>query len=398
MKTATLRTALFWLATTALVASCGKQNNAMFGGEQGPPRVVTTPVRQETLPFQRRFPGETRSLKDITLVAPVAGFLDAQPAPDGSMVKANAALYRIRRARYQADLTHAEGTLTAAKAQLANSEVSLARQEELWKKRNTSEADLLNARAQRDNTAGKVTEAEADRDVARINLSDTELNAPFPGQLGVSTVSPGTWLNVGQAVGTLVQLDPIRVRFELPERLYLAHFTDQDKIGRVVVRLSLSDGEPFDQTGRIEFFDNRVDPAAGSIAAYALLPNPANRLRPGMYVQVLLQRDLGIPSLLIPQSALLSDQLGQYVYVVDGEGKAQRRNVTLGDPVDTSIVVLDGLAAGDQVVAEGLQRLRPGVAVEVVAGAAAGPQAESAPPAAPPPTAHPDQAAGGRQD
>ncbi len=370
-----LRTALLILAAAAASGGCGRQNDAMFGGDQGPPRVVTVAVQQETLPFQRRFPGETRSLKDITLVAPVAGFLDAQPAPDGSLVKAGAPLYRIRQSRYQADLTHAEGTLTAAKAQLANSEVSLGRQEELWKKRNTSEADWLNARAQRDNAAGKVTEAEADRDVARINLKDTDIVAPFPGQLGVSKVGLGTWLAVGQAVGTLVQLDPIRVRFEVPERLYLAHFADQDQIGRVKVRLGLADGAAYDQSGRIEFFDNRVDPTTGSIAAYALLPNPANRLRPGMYVRVLLERELGIPSLLIPQSALQSDQQGQYVYVIDAQGKAERRNVSLGDPAGSRSVVLTGLAAGDQVVAEGLQRLRPGIAVEVVDGGAAAPAA-----------------------
>ena len=385
MTTTTLGPTLFLLAVTAAaaVASCGKSDNAMFGADQGPPRVVTVAVQHETLPFQRRFPGETKSLKDITLVAPVAGFLDAQPTPDGSLVKANATLYRIRRVRYQADLTHAEGALAAAKAQLTNSEVALNRQEELWKKRNTSEADWMNARAQRDNSAAKVTEAEADRDLARINLGDTDINAPFAGQLGASKAHLGTWLNVGQAVGTLVQLDPIRVRFELPERLYLAHFADQAAIGRVAVRLRLSDGELFDQTGHIDFFDNRVDSATGSIAAYAILPNPQNRLRPGMYVRVLLERAVGVPTLLIPQSALLNDQLGQYVYSVDSEGKAQRRNVTVGDPVDSRIAILDGLAAGEPVVAEGLQRLRPGLAVQVIeAGPASAPAAGTAKPAA----------------
>jgi membrane fusion protein (multidrug efflux system) len=371
MATTTLRTALFLSVTAVAVAGCGKSQDALFGGDQGPPRVVTVAVQQAVLPFQRRFPGQTVSLKDITLVAPVAGFLDAQPTPDGSVVKANTTLYRIRRVRYQADLTHAEGALAAVKAQLSNSEVALNRQEELWKKRNTSEADWMNARAQRDNSAAKVTEAEADRDIARINLLDTDINAPFAGQLGASKAHLGTWLNVGQAVGTLVQLDPIRVRFELPERLYLAHFADQTAIRRVAVRLLLSDGELFDQTGHIDFFDNRVDSATGSIAAYAILPNPQNRLRSGMYVRVLLEREIGIPTLLIPQSALLNDQLGQYVYSVDSEGKAQRRNVTVGDPVDSRIAILEGLAAGDPVVAEGLQRLRPGVAVQVVEGGTA---------------------------
>ncbi len=372
MTTTTLRTALCLLATAAVIAGCGKQNNALFGADQGPPRVVTAAVRQEVLPFERRFPGETLSRKDITLVAPVAGFLDAQPAVDGSLVSADAPLYRIRRARYQAEATRAEGTLAAAQAQLTNTQASVVRQESLWKNHNTSEADLLNARAQRDQAKAGITQAQADLELARINLADTEIAAPFAGQLGASKVSVGTWLPVGQALGTLVQLDPIRVRFEVPEPLYLAHFADQGGTDRVAVRLRLADGTLFDQTGRIEFFDNRVAAATGSIAVFATLPNPGHRLRPGMYVRVLLERDLGIPSLSIPQSALLNDQLGQYVYLVAADGKAQRRNVTVGDPVGERILILEGLAAGEQVVAAGLQRLRPGLAVQVIEAAAPG--------------------------
>ncbi|WP_295455741.1 efflux RND transporter periplasmic adaptor subunit [uncultured Thiodictyon sp.] len=372
MTTTTLRTALLWLAMAALAAGCDKPKGALFGADQGPPRVVTAAVQQAVLPFERRFPGETLSQKDITLVAPVAGFLDAQPAADGALVSANAPLYRIRRARYQAEVTHAEGALAAAQAQLANAQVSLGRQESLWKNRNTSEADLLNARAQQDQAKAGITQAQADLERARINLADTEISAPFAGQLGVSKVSVGTWLAAGQAVGTLVQLDPIRVRFEVPERLYLAHFADRGSIDRVAVRLRLADGTLFAQTGRIDFFDNRVAAATGTIAAFAILPNPDQRLRPGMYVRVLLERDIGIPSLLIPQAALLNDQLGQYVYIILADGKVQRRNVTVGDPVDERIVVLEGLTAGEQVVAAGLQRLRPGLAVQVIDAAAPG--------------------------
>ena len=384
MTTRTLRTAVLGLAMAALGAGCGKKpNDTLFGGDQGPPRVVTAAVQQAVLPFERSFPGATLSQRDITLVAPVAGFLDTQPAADGAMVSANAPLYRIRRARYEAETTHAEGALAAAQAQLANTEATLGRQESLWKNHNTSEADRLNARAQRDQAKAGITQAQADVERARIDLADTEINAPFAGQLGASKVSVGTWLTAGQAVGTLVQLDPIRVRFEVPERLYLAHFADQGGIGRVAVRLRLADGTLFDQTGRIDFFDNRVAAGTGTITAFATLPNPDQRLRPGMYVHVLLERDLGIPSLLIPQAALLNDQLGQYVYIIAADGKAQRRNVTVGDPVDERMPILNGLAAGEQVVVAGLQRLRPGLAVQRSDAAATRDGAAAAGPGAP---------------
>lgn len=382
MTKTTLRGALFSLAAIAALGGCDKPQGGMFEGDRGPPRVATVAVRQEVLPFARRFPGETLSQKDIALVAPVAGYLESQLAADGSLVSAQAPLYRIRRARYQADATHAEGALAAARAQLANTEVSLGRQEALWKKRNTAEADLLDARAQRDKAAGEAIEAQADLDRARINLADTEILAPFAGQLGVSKVGLGTWLAAGQGIGTLVQLDPLRVRFKIPERLYLAHFADRGDSGRVAVRLRLSDGTLFDQTGRIDFFDNRVAAATGTIAAFATLPNPDYRLRPGMYVRVLLERDLGIPTLSIPQAALLNDQQGQYVYIVAADGKAQRRNVAVGDPVEERIAILDGLSAGEQVVAAGLQRLRPGLAVEVMDAGAPPADPAGTPPAA----------------
>ncbi|WP_295888893.1 efflux RND transporter periplasmic adaptor subunit [uncultured Thiohalocapsa sp.] len=378
---------VFALAT---VVGCERPGGSLFDGQQGPPRVLTAPVVERELAFRRQFPGLTLARRQVQLVAPVPGFLVEQSAADGAFVQSGDALYQVRRARYEAELERAVGELAAARAALDNAEVALGRQEALWRDRNTSEADLLDARADRDEAAAAVTEAEAAVELARISLADTQIDAPFAGQLGRSAVSTGSYLNVGEPVGSLVQLDPIQVRFEIPERVYLSHFGDLSGIDRVRVGLLLADGEPFAGSGRIAFFDNRVESATGSIATFAELPNPQHRLRPGMYVKVLLERDLRIPSLLIPQAALLTDQLGDYVYIVDADGRAQRRDVSVGQTVDAHIVVTAGLAAGDRVARSGLQRLRPGIAVDVAdadgaAGAGADDNAGSKPEPAPDP-------------
>jgi membrane fusion protein, multidrug efflux system len=288
-----------------------------------------------------------------------------------------------------------EAAVAQATALLQNATATLNRARALMGTGAGRAAAVDEAIAQQASLAAQLQGAQAQLQIARINLGYTEITAPIAGRVGRAALGAGNV--VTPASGTLVSIvsqDPMYVTFLVPVRTAMelrARYADRGGFAALRVRLRLPDGRMYGQAGRLDYADPSVAPNTDSLLLRATIPNPlregakagepgARELLDGAFVTVFLEGVEPVQALAIPRAAVLSDQRGSFVYVVDAEKKAQQRRVTLAASPPGLAVVVDGLREGEQVVADGLQRLRPGIEVNAVpAGAPPAPAAGSAP-------------------
>jgi len=311
-------------------------------------------------------------------VARVEGFLAARLVEDGMRVTTGQPLFRIQRDQYEAARAQARADLAETEANLALSEIELERDRKLIASNTIAQSRLDATQAARDATAALVEARRARLRQTELDLDYTAISAPFAGRLGRIGFAEGDVVGPGKgALATLVRLKPIDVAFSISEGAYLDilrrlggesgdvwdNITPDDS---PEVSLLLPDGTRFAETGRIEFIDNRVDPQTGTVAMRARFENARGLLAPGIYVTVQLESRVAVRRLTVPQVAVQRDQKGDFVLVVGADGLVKQRHVTLGREVDTAFIVEEGLQAGESVITEGLQRVRPGVPVETV--------------------------------
>ncbi len=356
-----------------------------------PPSVVVAPVRVLDVTDRVHFVGNVEATQQVEVRARVEGFLDKVSFAEGSLVEAGAVLYQIEQGPYRASLDQAKAALAAAQAQLASAqatlkakEAELGRQTTLARQQYASQATLDQATALRDEAAAAVQQADAQIQSAQaqinnadLNLSYTTLKAPITGRIGKSAATVGNLVSPSTGVlATIVQMSPIRVVFPIPERDYvtimkfLAGQQGKEAAGSYDLfspRLLLPDGTDYDRSGRIEFINNQIDPSTGTVAIRATFDNPDNVLLPGQYVSVTVQ--VGRPQWLpnVPQSAVLQDEQGSYVYLVDGDNRVQKRQIRTGTRTETGLAVESGLQQGETVIVDGIQKARPGIVVQPVA-------------------------------
>ena len=375
--------------TVGGLAGCGRDDADAPRAPAAPPEVDVVVVQPEDVELPVEVLATVDGYVNAEIRARVPGFVLSQDYQEGRLVEAGAPLFTIDPELTQADETRARGDYAAAKAALEKARLDERRTKELAKQGAVSRQDLDDARAAVDLARGEVTAARGALETARTNLGYTVITSPITGIAGIAQVRVGTLVGQGDPtlLTTVSQIDPVRVTFALSEQAYLANadrlrdlVMDPASERAAILELVLPDGSVHPEKGRLELIDRAVDPTTGTIRLQALYPNPELTLRPGLHVKVRARRRMLEDVLLVPQRAITELQGTQQLAVV-GEGDVvEVRTVELGDRLGQRRIVQQGLAAGDRVVVEGLQKLQDGMVVSVRATKAQpGPRAQPGP-------------------
>jgi membrane fusion protein (multidrug efflux system) len=382
------------LATAAvLLVGCGKEA----------PRPPSAPLEVSLLAVQPRdvditaeYVAQTQSSQAVNIQARVSGFLDKRVYTEGSVVKAGQVLFRMDQKPFQAQVDAAQAALQRNQAAMTVAKQNLDRTKPLAAKNALSQKDLDDAQGQYEQSAAAVEQSKAQLQSAKLDLSYTVISSPVNGVSSFAAVADGTYLSPQNSQLTTVSvLSPMWVNFSLSENEFQRIMNDV-KAGRLrlpkdndlTVEIVQPDGSLFPFTGRITFADPSYNPQTGTFLLRATVQNPKGVLRPNQYVRARLKGAVRPNALLVPQRAVQQGGKGHFVWLVDKDGKALLRPVTVGDWYGDGWFVTDGLHAGDQLVVDGAQRLSQGAAVIVKARdgrpVAASPAAAAATASAPP--------------
>ncbi len=344
-------------------------------GPQGPPAVGTMVAAMKPVTESTDFVGRIEAQYRVDLRARVTGFLQERRFAEGQEVRAGDVLFNIERPPFEAQLEQARAQLASAQAQLINAQVSLARARDLRSTGTGTQAALDTAQATERTANANVLGAQAQVRIAEINLGYTGITAPIDGKIGRATYAIGNVVApTSDALATIVSQDPMRVSFTVSQRGALElrnRYESRGGVDAVVVRIRLTDGTIYPHAGRIEFIDTQVDRNMDTLLVRALIPNPLRsqaragsagdrELVDGQFVTVAVEGAAPVQAITLPRAAVLQDQGGSFVFVVGEGAKAERRNVTLGRSTPGEAVIERGVAAGDVVIVEGMQRVVPG--------------------------------------
>jgi membrane fusion protein, multidrug efflux system len=335
---------------------------------QQPTTIPVGTVAAEQRPITRAtdFVGRVEAIERVDIRARVTGFLQDVLFKDGSTIKKGEVLYRIEPETFQAAVQQAQGALLEAQAKYANAVAQRQRTEELVRTDAASRA-LLDQRVAAEKSAqGEIVVAHANLTTAKINLGYTEISSPIAGEVGRTAVTVGNVVGPNSGpLTTIVSRDPMYVTFPVSQREFLAVQKVEERkarAGTLAVRIRFSDGSTYNHPGRIDFVNVMVDQATDTVLVRAVVPNPDGRLIDGQLVQVAVEAENPVEKILVPQAALIVDQQGPYVFVVVG-GKAEVRRVKLGGDSGAYAIIEQGVKAGEQVVVQGMESLRPGTQV-----------------------------------
>ena len=376
-------------ATSALAVGCAEKKEAP---PPPPPGVKVATVLQRDVPIYVEAIGQTRGSTEIEVRARVEGFLQTVNFQEGNPVRKGQLLYTIDPRPLEATLAQAKGALAQTEAELARARQDVARYEPLVAQNAIPREQYETAVAVQRASEAAVEAAKATAERAQIDLGYTRVLAPDDGLVGKTEVYPGTLVGRGEStLLTLIsQITTIHVRFTIPERDYLYFARRREARGlsgqapTLPFELVLADGSVLPDKGKLVFVDRNVDPETGTILMEAAFPNPGWIVRPGQYARVRAAVDMKPGAILVPQRAV-SEMQGVYnVAVVGGNDTVEVRMVTPGPRIGTLWLVDSGLKAGDRVVIEGVQKVRPGlkvkpemVTIEEGSAAPAGPTGET---------------------
>ena len=354
------------LALTMALVACGKAPPAGGPGmmPSAPPPVTVAAAIERDVAETDEFAGRFEATQHVELRARVNGYLRAIHFTPGAEVAAGTLLFEIDPAPFAARLAEAEAAAGNTRAQLALAELELARQRKMLPSRATSrrEFEAANAAVATLEAAQKADAARID--AARVDLGYTRITAPVAGRMGKDELTIGNLIR-GDApdsprLSTLVALDPIYVSFEADEAAFLKYIgKDRSRGLKVQVGLANDEGTPHNAT--LQFVDNQINMASGTVRLRAELPNPERRFTPGLYARVRLAGGSGTRRVVMVQdSAVGTDQSKRFVLVLDADKNAQYREIKPGRAIAGLRIVESGLKAGEQIVIDGLQRVRPG--------------------------------------
>lgn len=330
---------------------------------QAPIAVGTVAVALKPVTGSLTVTGRVEAVDRVELRARVDGFLDAVTFTEGQTVAAGDVLYRIERGSFEAAVADAEGALAQARAARDLADVQLRRAEELLERASGTVVARDQAKAEADRSAGAVVSAEAALARARINLGYTEVTAPVAGRIGRTALTRGAVVGPSSGVlAVIVSQDPMHVSFPVSAREFLRADRQAQNRADLRVRLRFPDGSFYAQTGGLDFIDVSVDQATDTVMARTTIANPDRSLIDGQLVTVVIEQGTPVEKPVVPQEALIADQSGLYVFVVE-DGKAAVRRIRPGPGMGAEMVIESGLAPGDLVIVEGVERVRPGVAV-----------------------------------
>ncbi len=357
-------------AVAAMVAGCGgKQAGPAQGGAQPAPEVAVFTVAPQALAMSTELPGRTAAYQVAEVRPQVGGLIQKRLFTEGGDVKAGVQLYQIDAATYQAAFNSAKANLAKAKANLAAAAPKVARYKELVAIEGVSRQDYDDAVAAHEQAKAEVEAAQAAVDSARINVDYTKVASPISGRISRSNVTPGALVTAGQATAltTVQQLDPIYVDVtqSSEELLRLKREMDNGSLkkanGQAAVTLLLADGSKYALPGKLQFSDVSVDPGTGNVTLRALFPNPKHDLLPGMFVRAVLETGVSEQAIAVPQMGVTRNPKGEATaLVLNKEGKVEQRVLQTGGTIGDKWLVKSGLVAGDRVIVEGLQKVKPG--------------------------------------
>ena len=364
-----------WKAAICALSIAASCSVAAAQGAPPPPAVSVTPVVSREVTETIDYVGRLTAVDKVDIVARVTGFLEERNFKEGQYVKKGDLLFRIEQATYKAAVEQARATLAKAKANEVNAKLQFERGKELVRNQNIPQATVDQREADEQAAQASIMEAQAALDQAEINLGYTEIRSPIDGRIGLAIVTEGNLVQLSSGkLATIVSQDPIYVTFQVSQRNLLDYFRrraeDPGKNTQVNVRIKLPNGTIYPHPAVSDFLDVQVDPTTDTVTVRATVPNAEHVLIPGGVVGVAVERGAPKSALLIPQSAVLLDQAGRYVLVVDAAKKVEQRRVTTGAEQGRNIVVTDGLKEGEQVIVEGIQKVRSGqlVTTTVVPG------------------------------
>jgi len=366
-------------ALGALLAACSGQGegDAPPGAGGTPTEVAIVTLEPQTVTLTRELPGRTSASLVAEVRPQVSGIVERRLFTEGGYVQAGQPLYQLDDAVYRADVASAKAELSKAEATLHTATLHERRSAELLKIDAVGKQDFDNVVAARIAAEADVAAARAALQRAQISLARARIESPIAGRIGKSAVTAGALVTANQAaaLATVQLLDPMYVDVTQSSS-ELLELRNQSAAGRtrpatdVPVEILLEDGSRHQQPGRLAFSETTVDPATGSYTLRVVVPNPDQFLLPGIYLRAVVGMGTREGAILVPQRAVLRDPKGNAsVMLVDGEGKVEARAVKLSQTLGDQWLVEDGLAAGDRVIVEGLQKIAPGAPVTVAAPA-----------------------------
>ncbi|TNF00099.1 MAG: efflux RND transporter periplasmic adaptor subunit [Gammaproteobacteria bacterium] len=367
---------LLLLFTSFLLSACGEQQATAQAATPPPPQAGFVLVEEKPFTLVNELPGRTTPYQIAEVRPQITGLIEERLFDEGETVEAGQALYRIDDKLYRAALASAKADLANAKANRESAELTAKRYEKLIKTGAVSQQELDQARATFNASSAQVAAAEAALDTARINLDYTRIEAPISGRIGRSSVTAGALVTANQASAlvTIRQLDPIYVDLtqsygELQKLRDALASGQLETLGddKAPVRLVRENNREYSHEGTLQFSEYAVDEATGSVTLRALFPNPAQALLPGMFVRAQLPQAERSNAVLVPQKAVSREPNGQAVAMVIGEGNTvEKRQVNTEKAVGNQWLIRSGLNAGDRLIVDGLQKIRPGAVVTPV--------------------------------
>ena len=345
----------------ALLVACGGNGQQ----QMPPPDVNVAAVVKKSVTEWDEYSGHVEAIESAEIRPRVGGHLQAINYAEGSMVEKGQLLFTIDSREYKASADAAAADASRAEARVALADQELKRAETLIGERAISQGELDQRRMEAQQAHADVLAARANFARANLDLGFTYIRAPFKGRAGEAKIKPGNLVTPNETLlTTLVSVDPVYVTFTGDERAFLryqevvrAGNAESPRDGGTPVLVGLANEDGFPHKGQVDFVDNALNPATGTIRARAIVQNPENRFTPGLFARVRLLGETLASALLINEQAVLTDQDRRYVYIVGEKNAAERRDVTLGAPVEGLRIVESGLKPGDKVIVNGMRKI-----------------------------------------
>ncbi|MCY4044848.1 MAG: efflux RND transporter periplasmic adaptor subunit [Cellvibrionales bacterium] len=362
------------LFTAFFLSSCCQDS------EQKPSATKVKVALSQHQQYKQRheFVGRLEAVNDANILAQVSGYLVSADFIEGDIVEQEALLFLIEPSSYQAELAAAKASVAQTKALEEEAKLNYSRGKRLIVKGAISQSEMDRLTSNLHSTEANVKAAMAKQQAAQVNLGHTRITAPFKGRVGKKNVAIGDLVGPSnpEPLTTLVSIDPIYATFQVDAKIYNAAMKVNREaraagkpIPTFTVYIRLSNGALYDKSGKIDFISNRIDAEMDSIMIRGRFDNPEGVLRPGQYVKVDVEADQSITVLTVPQAAIISNQEGEQLFVVDAEGKVQKLMVETGENIGQDVIVeSDQLKPGMQVIIAGVQKVKNGQMVQIIKG------------------------------
>ena len=363
MRVSAVRQLAAVVIAAASISGCGQSQQAEAPAP--PPAVTVVAVLKQDIKPTATFTGRVQARDKVELRARVEGFLQKRLFTEGQDVKEGELLFVIEQEPYKATISEIKANIEKAQAQLSLANVEFERASQLVARQTGTQQRLDEATAKQADARGEIARLKASLEKAELQLSYTEITAPLAGRIGRATVSVGNFVGPQSGpLATIVRQDPIYVSFPVTQREMLEVRKDEKAGENPTIYLKLADGTRYDQPGKVNFVDVTVNPGTDTVQVRAQFPNPDRLLVDGQLISVVAEEGTARTALLIPQRAIQIDQAGAFVLVVDSANKVEVRRVEVDQGPGSQLIVLKGLTAGEKVITEGVQKVRPGQVVE----------------------------------